>query len=344
MKNAIMFIGEGWGEKEEELGRPFVGPPGYLLDQLLSQVGIARRECYLTNVFNFRVNDVANLCGPRPEGIPGTPSLVKGKFVRREYLPELARLYGEINDVNPNLIVALGSTAAWAVSGSSGIKTIRGSALLASGLAGVAAGTPLRRGYKTLPTYHPAAVLREYTLRPILLADLDKARRYSETPVLVRPKRELWIAPTLDDLARYDREFIQPAARLSIDIETKGDIITCVGFAPSPSSAIVVPFWSDKSPGHNYWPTSSEEEIALSYVRRWCETKPSVFQNGLYDMHRLYRQYGVRCYGQSDDTMLLHHTLQPEMEKGLGFLGSCYTDESSWKFMRKLTDTKKKEA
>jgi hypothetical protein len=32
--------------------------------------------------------------------------------------------------------------------------------------------------------------------------------------------------------------------------------------------------------------------------------------------------------------MLLHHSMQPELEKGLGFLGSVYTDEPSWKFMR----------
>ena len=39
--------------------------------------------------------------------------------------------------------------------------------------------------------------------------------------------------------------------------------------------------------------------------------------------------------GLADDTMLMHHAMQPEMEKGLAFLGSVYTDEASWKFRRK---------
>jgi len=80
---------------------------------------------------------------------------------------------------------------------------------------------------------------------------------------------------------------------------------------------------------------------AWNYVRRWCQ-KPSVFQNGLYDIHFLWRRYGISVPNAIDDTMLMHHAFQPEMEKGLGFLASIYTDEQSWKFMRK-TDTIKKE-
>jgi len=41
--------------------------------------------------------------------------------------------------------------------------------------------------------------------------------------------------------------------------------------------------------------------------------------------------------------MLLHHALQPESLKGLGFLGSIYTDESNWKLMRKSTTIKRDE-
>ena len=51
---------------------------------------------------------------------------------------------------------------------------------------------------------------------------------------------------------------------------------------------------------------------------------------------------GIACRGAAEDTMLLHHALQPEMEKGLAFLGSVYTDEATWKFMSKV-DTLKKE-
>ena len=58
------------------------------------------------------------------------------------------------------------------------------------------------------------------------------------------------------------------------------------------------------------------------------------FQNGLYDISFLWRAYGIRVMGAEHDTMLLHHALQPESLKGLGFLGSIYTDHGAWKQMR----------
>jgi DNA polymerase I-like protein with 3'-5' exonuclease and polymerase domains len=66
-----------------------------------------------------------------------------------------------------------------------------------------------------------------------------------------------------------------------------------------------------------------------------CELNvPKVFQNGLYDIHFLWRKYGIAPARCEHDTMLLHHALHPEMLKGLGFLGSLYSTEPAWKLMR----------
>lgn len=329
---AVVILGEAWGADEERERKPFVGASGRLLNALLSQVGINRKECFTTNVFNLRPqrNDIKTLCGPKAEGIPGLPPLA-GKYLRPEYAGELERVKQELAREQPNVIIALGASAAWFTLGASGIKKVRGAA------------APSPYG-KVLPTYHPAAVLREWTLRPILLADLAKARRESEYPEVRRPERKLWIEPTLGDLAKFEREFILPNPRLSIDIETKGTSITCVGFAPTRDCAIVIPFYDPTKPDGNYWPTKGEEMIAWAFVRKWCGLpKKLVFQNGLYDMQFLWRRYGIICPGAEDDTMLLHHSLQPELEKGLGFLGSIYTDEASWKFMRKNETVKRED-
>lgn len=337
--NKIMLIGEAYGEEEEKVNLPFIGSSGWMLKNLLSQVGIKYDECFTTNVFNLRPkpsNDIGNLCGPKSSAIPGTTALTKGKYARAEFAPELTRLYKEIEREQPNVIIALGATAAWATLGSSGIRAIRGAP----------AGSLFpnqSRVFKVLPTYHPAAVSRDYTLRPIVLADLDKARRQSGSPDLVRPERFIWVEPTLDDLVLYEQEHIIGAKRLSIDIETSGDQITCIGFAPSPTSALVIPIIDRTKSGNNYWPTLRDEMIAWSFVRRWCAEYPCVFQNGLYDMHFLWRRYGIPCPKAEHDTMLLHHAQQPEMEKGLGFLGTIYTEEASWKFMRKENETVKRE-
>lgn len=344
--NGIMLVGEAYGREEAEEGLPFVGSSGKILNGMLSQVGIRRDECYVTNVFNLRpegtypANDIKNLCGPKAEGISGLPAVSSGKYIRSEFTGELVRLYKEIVREAPTLIVALGATASWALAGTSGIRKIRGAPGLLSGKALEAVGQPI----KVLPTYHPAAVMREWKLRPIVVADLMKAKREAEFPELVRPSREIWIEPTLDDLDTFERDFILGSRDLSIDIETAGDQITCVGFAPSVDRAIVIPFVDPMRSDGNYWRSLSDELRAWAYVRRWCGLgKDIVGQNFLYDTHFLWRRYGIVLPGSEDDTMLMHHAMQPEMEKGLGFLASIYTDELPWKFMRAKHETIKKE-
>lgn len=350
---SVVLLGEAWGSDEETLGHAFVGVSGGILLGMLEDSGLitlsdadrankyeywktrnpyfnlqiweAHPELQLMNVFNLRPprsNDVANLCGTKAEGIPDVPPLAKGKFVKKEYAGELTRLYHELEAAKPNVVVALGATAAWALLGTTGIRNIRGAATMA-------------RGYKLIPTYHPAAVSRDWSLRPIVLSDLNKAKEQSAFPELLRPQREIWVEPTLQDLFKFERDYIVPNPRLSIDVETVAEQINCIGFAPTRDVALVVPIF-DKDTGKSYWPSLDEEFAAWCWIRRICGLrKRLIFQNGLYDMHVLWKSYGITCPGAEDDTMLLHHALQPEMEKGLGFLGSVYTNEASWKFMRK---------
>lgn len=342
----IMIVGEAWGRDEAVEGRPFVGASGRLLKGLMSQAGLRYDDCYVTNVFNFQPqgkfpdNDLKNICGPKAEGIPGFPSIQSGKYVRAEFEPEVQRLYQEVQNASPQLIIALGASAAWALLGTSGIKKIRG----APHPMGVRALLTIGKAIKVFPTYHPAAVMREWGLRPILIADLVKARGEAEFPELRRPSREIWIEPTIADLATFERDFISSSGDLSIDIETARDQITCVGFAPSVDRAIVIPFVDPVRSDGNYWRTLGEELEAWDYVRRWCGLRRRIVgQNFLYDSHFLWRRYGIPIPHSTDDTMLMHHAMQPELEKGLGFLATIYTEELPWKFMRAKHETIKRE-
>lgn len=327
----LMILGEAWGREEEQLREPFVGAAGRMLKSSLSAVGIRYDECYTTLVFHLRpqpTNDIKNLCGPKSEGIPGLPALVSGKYVRAEYSSELTRLYDELTKVKPTMILALGGTACWALGLGSSIKKIRG------------APTMTKWG-KVFPTIHPASIFRDWSQRVVFHADLEKVAREKEFPEIRRPQREIWVEPTMEDLHEFEARFITNCSKLSVDIETSGDEITCIGFAPSIDRALVVPFvLEDRS---RYWKTRDEEVAAWQWVKRVCESHPHIVgQNFLYDMHRLWRSYGIATPGLQDDTMLLHHALYPELEKGLGFLGSVYTNEARWKFMR-TADTLKKE-
>ncbi len=331
--NEIAIVGEAYGEQEEKQRLPFVGAAGYALTQMLDEAGISRASCYLTNVFNLRPpsNRIEALCGPKQDGLQGYPALVKGKHVRAEFASELERLGAELVSVNPNIIIALGNTAMWSLLGRTAISKFRGTTELS---------THTARGFKVLPTYHPAAVLRQWEIRPVTILDLMKAARESAFPEIRRPKREIWIEPTLEDLEEFYERYIVPSDCLSIDIETAGNQITCIGIGCSPRYALVIPFTDTRAKTRSYWDTHDAERKAWLLVKRVLELpNRKLFQNGLYDIAFIWRTTGIKVRNAAEDTMLLHHALQPESLKGLGFLGSIYSDEGSWKQMRERVTT-----
>jgi len=360
----ISLVGEAYGENEERLGRPFVGAAGVQLVQLLGDSGLmpltpydqsmlhsywtkgkdpnyialiwdAHPEFHLTNVFNLHPvrNDLDTLCAPKGEVSPGLPALRPGKYLRDEFRPHLDRLLSELRRVNPSLCIALGNAACWALLGTTGVSKIRGVATYAKAIPTL----------KVIPTYHPAAILRQWDLRVTTTMDLQKAKRQSAFPEVRRPDRTVFIEPDLADLDWFYEKYISTARRIAIDIETVGDQISCIGFAPSTDIALTVPF-IDYRKGGNYWPNLRQEVSAWDWVRRVCMSPPGkVFQNGLFDIHRLWRGYGIRVANCEDDTMLLSHSLHPESLKGLAYLGSIWTDEASWKLEFRHSKTIKKD-
>lgn len=339
-KNAkIMLVGEAWGKEEDRVGRPFIGASGQELTRMLREAGIERNYCLLSNVLPLRPpdNKLEALCTSKKDAGPGYgyPALSQGNYLRAEYLPELQRLKAEIQQCNPNLIVALGNTACWALLMMPKIGAIRGATAQAN-LAQRAEGY----GYKILPTYHPAAVLRNWTQRVIVVADLMKAKHESAFPEIRRPERKVLINPTLDELAEW---ITRPAKLYSADIETTRKQIDMLGFARSTSDAIVVPFADWTKPDNSYWPTLSDErEARLLCNKILGGPVPKVLQNGNFDAQYLLRE-GFQLRNFAHDTMLLSHSLFPELQKGLGFLGSIYTSESSWKLMRHNDSNKREE-
>jgi len=331
----IMLVQEFWSADDEDKGKLFSGAAGGLYTGMLSQVGIDIRECYKTSVLQLRPpgSDLKNCCGSKLLGVPGMPALIKGIYLDTKYTSELDRLYTEIAEVKPNLIIAFGPAASWALLKTAGLKNIRG------------ATAPFKlhdRVYKVFPTYAARQVFQEWKLKPILGADLNKCASESSFPEIVRPARELWLQPTYDDLLRFEKEYILPSPWLSIDIETAGRQITCIGFSPSPEIGLVVPITDDEQKDHSYWRTLDEEIKVWEWISRICALKKrGVGQNFLYDINHLWTNFGVPALCADEDTMLLHHALQPEMQKGLDFLGSIYTNEAKWKFMRHAETVKR---
>ena len=351
MSVKLAIVGEAWGSHEAAAKAPFVGPTGWELNRLCAETGLIpsvrvdrwnRDKIYadagirLTNVLNIQPpgNKIDALCGGKwttsgPCAIPIRP----GKYLRPEFSHHLERLALEISEWRPNLILGLGATALWYFGGGGSIIKLRGA------VSSTAHG-------KFLPTYHPAFLFQDnWEKRPVIIFDLHKAKRQMEFPEVRRPARTIHIAETLDDLAAgWHMLTLAHSDYLAVDIETKEDIITCIGFAWSPTAAFVIPFFDRSHPNGAWWRTEADEKLAHRMVRAICALPvPKVFQNGLYDLHFLWRRYGATVANPLHDTMLLHHALYPEVQKGLGFLGSIYTEELSWKGMRGKTTLKQQD-
>lgn len=328
----IALVGEAPGKQEELLGSPFVGSSGQELTRMLADAGIDRKECYITNVFMSRPpgNKLDSYCGKKAEvgGKDYTlPPLRQGKYIKPEYLYELDRLKEELSNVRPNVVVALGGTASWALLQNPKITTIRGTV----------AESTLVPGCKVLPTFHPAAILRQWGNRPVVIADLMKAEKEQEFPEIRRPSREIWLEPTFKDITEFISTYLLRAKKITYDIETAHDMITCIGFAGDSNHALCIPFVDRRNPSFSYWNSPVEEVKAWEFVKAILSLDiHKEAQNGLYDIQWLWRKMGIAPQNSSLDTMLQAHALQPELPKGLGFLGSIYTNESSWKQMRKV--------
>lgn len=363
----IFLIGEAQGENEARINRGFVGATGAELLRMLAEAGViefsphdsamlrnfwatrdpwaldsiweGHPELFRTNVFQLHPpsNKLEHFCGHKSLGIPGYGKLTKAGYALATYHQQLDRLGDEILSIDPNLIVCLGNTAIWALMGSTGVTKLRGT---------TAVSTHCVRGYKLLFTYHPSAVHRQWELRPTVVADLSKILDEKDTPNVARPKVEIWTEPTIEDIQQFIQEHVAGRCEiLSVDIETSGTRVTCIGFAPRRDLALVIPFDDERAASRSYWGTADAERQCWRLVRSVLEDQSirKVFQNGLYDIAFLIRSYGIKTRGAMEDTMLLHHALQPESLKGLGYLGSIYTNHGPWKHERKHTDTIKRD-
>lgn len=141
-KNAdLMFIGEGPGAEEDATGEPFVGKAGKLMNMAFRGVGIKRDEVYIANVVKCRPPNNRN-----PEDDETSSCL--------DYLRNQVML------VKPKVIVLLGNVALKNILGKEyGISSARGKWIQ-------------KNGIKYMPTFHPAALLRDESKKILFWQDL----------------------------------------------------------------------------------------------------------------------------------------------------------------------------
>jgi len=347
-ESMIAFVFDFPSTDEQRLGQIMVGSTGKMFHKMCEILNLNVENCLLTYALSQKpaqenpahfFNNKNSYKALLKEGKSRSKFPVNGfGFLKEEYEGEIDRLETELNACKPNVIIAMGSIALWALTGLDKIGTYRGT-VLKSNLTG---------GTKVLPTFSPSAVIRNFDFRPVVLSDIKKAIAESETPDIQIKERELWIEPTIEDLNKFEEQYIREdneASPLSFDIETSGGFITCIGFAPSDSVALVIPFKDTRNALQNYWKDNKHEQQAWAWVKRILENEKitKVAQNQTYDVSWLSYKQNINVKGKIHDTMHAQHALQPEQQKGLGFLGSIYTNEGAWKTMAKFSKSTKRD-
>lgn len=344
----IAIVGEAPGEEEALGGTPFMGRSGWLIRAMCRDAGIPLNRCLLTYAFDVRPveNNVKHFFMGKQEykkykAEGGEDLNYHGAlgYTRPEYSYNRARLRDELARYNPKVVIALGGTAMWALTREYKITEYRGTI--------TPAGNVLPE-MAVLPTYAPGAVVKQWDLKPTVILDLLKARAYADGTYITPPNREIWINPTLLEVMDFNAKFIQPSTTIGVDIETHWveRLIRCVGISPDAEHCLVVPFthphWESNS--YSYWRGEDEVKIRCWLGKLLADpTKKKLYHNGAYDIQWLANE-GLFSRGEVEDTMILHHALQPELPKKLGVLGSLYTNEIAWKNMANFKEGNKKDS
>ena len=150
IQSSIMIVGEGPGQKEDELGKPFVGVAGNLLNKMLSAIKIERKKIYITNVVNY---------WPPNNRKPEQSEINRYSKYLREH----------ISIIDPKILILMGSTAMEAILGSNKrISKERGQwkEVIIK-----------QKNYKTIITFHPAYLLRKPDQKKFSWEDLKIIRK-----------------------------------------------------------------------------------------------------------------------------------------------------------------------
>ena len=146
----VMIVGEGPGQREDELRKPFVGEAGLLLNKMLNAINIHRNKIYITNVVNFRPPN-----NRKPE---------KSEINRYSYY-----LRKHISIINPKILILLGSTA---------MESLLGSNVKISKIRGTWKEIIINdKVYNSIVTFHPAYLLRQPDQKKYSWLDLKEIKK-----------------------------------------------------------------------------------------------------------------------------------------------------------------------
>ena len=149
-ESQLMIVGEGPGQKEDEIGKPFVGDAGILLNKMLKAINIDRNKVYITNVVNYR---------PPNNRKPEPAEIIRYSNFLREH----------ISIIDPKILILMGGSAMEALFGSK-IKISKERGAWKEVIVN-------QKTYLTMITFHPAYLLRQPDQKKYSWSDLKEIRK-----------------------------------------------------------------------------------------------------------------------------------------------------------------------
>jgi len=284
----LVIIGEAPGAEEEKYGSPFVGRSGQLLTSLLQKTGIDRSKCFITNVVACRPTDAnGNNTAPPTDAIKMCS----------------IRLDQELSKARPKIVLLLGNVA---------VKRFLGNRRNLQNSEGI----PFRQnGTIFVPTYHPAALLRDPSKTKAVEQTLRRVVEWLKADPHAWSFENYKILLDKNEVIRYIK-LLEQKPMWSCDIETSDILYESVIFTMAFSSGdLTFGFPVRRPDGSLYWSDSDLCQIIDHLKRLFSNESKKIFHNAMFDLMFLKKEFGIECKNLHGDTMVIAHLLDETAQR-----------------------------
>lgn len=238
------------------------------------------------------------------------------QYLNSEGIDYTSYLLGEVNEIQPNVILAAGEGTLEYFTGLSNIRKYRGSILPLSPLFRQSCNKTTIKIAPILPLDEIRKDMRNWV---VTQSDLRKAWKYKDNNQVFRENAYPWICRSANSFRNYLDRNKKPEF-ITTDTEIWNGYIDCASICTDGYEGVCIPLLG------NIKITNLELSLIYRYLTEYLNSGiPIVNQNIRFDEY-YYRKYGFELGNIVGDTMILSATVYPELPKSLGFLNSLYTD------------------
>ena len=314
----IMIVNDYPCKEETDERRAVVGFPARTITRFLRENNYSIEKCFKTSFIKI------------PFSMPKNKKRAEAALaqVRKDFAPLTFEkvLAQEILEVNPNVIISVGELPTNYLTGKRSITKLRGSVFPLSDLVRMDTGSPadVKPNTRVIPVLSPRDIAVKHLHNAYTSLDYAKAVRLRTQTDSIRDNSLIWIARDAKSLTNWWLDRGVKSEFLTLDIETYNSFITCISFCGDGYEALSVPLIDPRI-------ANTDRALMLKMVGRILASPlPKVNQNIKYD-HHILEEWGFNVNNIVGDTMLLGHSIYPELPKGLDFYTSLYTDIAYYK-------------